>query len=116
MKNAGRQNSVRFASLRYLQQVIKAPGAATGYDRDLHRRTDRRGQFDIVPILGAVGIHAGEKDLPCSSAFHFPRPFYGIKLCCTASTMSEDQPVIRFYPLRVNRDDNTLHAERFGRL
>ena len=58
------------ASLR----CSSSPGAARGDHRDLDRVGHRAGQLQVVAVLGAVAVHAGEQDLPRAALGALARP------------------------------------------
>ena len=52
----------------------RAPCPAAGHDGNRHRLAHRRGDLQIVAILGAVGVHAGQHDLAGAQLFDLPGP------------------------------------------
>ena len=115
VKNTGRQHGIGLSfGPQHGRQVGEGAGAAAGNDRNPHRPTDRPRQRQIIPVLGAVRIHAGQQNLPRPTPRHFLRPRHRIQLFTVtpATRVHTPAPAIRV-PLGVNRHHNTLRPKGF---
>jgi len=78
-------------------------------------------QLEVVSHLGTVAVHACEQNLARASLLAFDRPLHGIHAGGCSSAMDEDLPFRRGFfiissPFGIDRYDNTLISELFGRL
>src|SRR4051812_19826139 len=62
MENTGRQRRIRLAHGYRVGQMLRLARAAAGDDWYGNRLAHRAGNFEIVAVLCAVGVHAGEHD------------------------------------------------------
>ena len=91
---------------------------AAGRDhRDRHMLRDRPRQFQIIPVLRSIAIHACQKNFSRAKLLYFLRPFYRIQTDVDPSAVFIDVPSASIRTLfRVDRNHHTLTAEFCSRL
>src|SRR4051794_24347979 len=60
------------------REVLEPAGSATGDDRYADGGTDRPDHLEVVPVLGAVGVHGVEQDLSSAELRCAGRPCDGV--------------------------------------
>ena len=93
VEDAGGQDGIGLAPGDGVVEVLEGAGAAAGYDGDLHGFRDCPGQLEVVPLLVAVGVHAGEEYLTGAKFDGFAGPFDGVDAGGPAATVGEDLPL-----------------------
>ena len=58
VKDACGQHGIRRSRLQYIREMVESSGPAACYDWNMHGVADSAGEFEIVAIACAVGIHA----------------------------------------------------------
>src|ERR1700733_4561693 len=111
MEDRRSQYGAGVAFLDSFHQVFKVPGPAGGYHRYGYCVGYRTCERDIKALFGAVAIHGGEQYFPCTEFSHATCPFHRINTGSIAAAMGKNFEFIRRYRLRINGNDNTLHAE-----
>ena len=79
MVNRRGESGVRFAFGEGVINVFEVPASARGDNRDGNRFGNRFGQLEIVAVLGAVAVHAGEQNFARAERLYFLRPFDGVE-------------------------------------
>src|SRR4051812_21272779 len=114
VKNAGRQGRVRFSYCNCIGKVFGLAGAAAGDDRDADRFAHGGRNFQVVTILGAVGIHAGQDNFTCPEPFDLLSPGDGLQARGHAAAVDVNfphLPAIALDPFRIDIYDNTLASK-----
>ena len=60
------------------REVLEPAGAAAGDDGNADRGADRPDHVEVVPVLGAVGVHRVEQDLARTELGRASRPCDGV--------------------------------------
>src|ERR671910_756394 len=64
VEDRGAEDGVGAAAADRVAEVGELAGAAGGDHRHPDRVGDGPGQLDVVAVVGAVAVHAGQQDLP----------------------------------------------------
>src|SRR6059036_2200778 len=75
-----------------LPEMLERAGATGGDDGNGHRSRDGPRQLEIVAILGAVAVHAGQEYLAGSQPRRLARPLHRVAPGWSATAVSEDLP------------------------
>src|SRR5689334_19183138 len=97
VKDRCSKNRVGSADRERISKVLQPTGSTRGDhgNRDSHRYGS--GQFQIIPLLRAITVHAREENLSGAGIFHGACPFDYIATGCPSATMGKDFPTT---PLR----------------
>ena len=74
MDHGGDQGGIGPAAGQNVGQMLRLPRPAGGDDGDPHARGDQGGKFDLIAVLGAVGVDGIEADLACPQPFRLLCP------------------------------------------
>ena len=88
----GREHRIGAAFRDGVDEVVQGPGAARGDHRHRHRVGHRAGQRQVVAVLGAVAVHAGEQDLAGAAVRPLARPRDGVEAGGLAPAVGVDVP------------------------
>ncbi len=94
-----------------------AAGAAAGHDRNPHRTAHRRRDLEVVPVPGAIAIHAREHDLAGAELLHPAGPGHGVESRRHAAAVDEHLPhlaAVTGDPLGVDVHHRRAAAEPVG--
>src|SRR5918998_78910 len=83
--------------------------AAARDDRHVHGVRDGPRQLELVAVLGAVAVHAGEKDLAGAAPDALARPLDGVAAHRAPPALHEDAVAIALAP-RIDREHHALGA------
>src|SRR5438093_1884829 len=72
--------------------MLELPRPAGGDHGNPHRLRDGPGEGKVVAVLGAVGIHRGQQDLPRSEVLQSHHPLHGFESGGLASPPNPDFP------------------------
>ncbi len=119
VKNAGGQGGAGGAFHEGRSQMLGRPGASGGDQRDLDSvgHGSRHGQ--IITVLGAVGIHAGQNNLTGPQTLDLAGPAHRLQPRRHPAAVDVNLPdllTVAVHPLRVDVHHNALAAEPPGRL
>src|SRR5688572_231895 len=78
MEHAGRQRSVDFRLLEYVDKVFGSPGTARSHQRDAADVAHRLQLCDVIAAPHAITGHAIEHDLAGATFLHFAHPGQGV--------------------------------------
>ena len=94
--------------------MLGTPASARSDHRYVHCFGYRRGDLEIVTVLRAVGVHAGQYDFAGAAVHHLLRPFKGLEARRTAASVGvdlENRPAVTLHPLGVYVDHRGTPAE-----
>ena len=95
VEDRGDQDRVGAALGDPLGEVLELADAAGGDHRDRHGVGDRARERQVVALLGAVAVHAGQQDLPRPALGRLPRPADGLAtLDALAAALDVDVPAL----------------------
>lgn len=117
VEDAGGEGGVGFADEDGVGEVFRLAGAAAGDDGDRDGVADRAGDFKVVAVLGAVGVHAGEDDFAGAEGVDFTRPGDGLSARRDSAAVDVDFPdlsAVALDALRVDIHYDALAAEAAG--
>src|SRR5439155_105310 len=75
----GRREYAVCASVERRGEMLELPRPAGGDHGNPHRLRDGPGEGKVVAVLGAVGIHRGQQDLPRSEVLQSHHPLHGFE-------------------------------------
>jgi hypothetical protein len=117
MENAGSESGAGAACSDSLADMFGVAGAAAGDDGYGDGVGDRAGNFEIIAIFGAVGIHAGEDNFSGSELFDAAGPFDGMKSSGNSAAIDVHIPdfvAVATDAFGIDIDDDALAAEAEG--
>ena len=117
MKDRGRQHSAGPALGDAFNQMIQITHATRGDHRHIHRVTDRAGQGQVEPGLGAVAVHRGQQNLARTLGNNGFGKLHRVDAGGFAAAMGKNLPLAGADGFGVDGADDALAAElirRFG--
>ena len=116
MEDRGAEHGVGVALGDRLGEVLERARPARGDHRNRDRLGHRARQLDVVAVVGAVAVHAGQQHLAGAQLDRLARPGDGLAAVDPlAAAVDVDAPAVGL-ALRVDRDNDALGAEVVGEL
>ena len=115
MEDARGENGVGLALNDALRKVLERAHAARGDYGDAHRARNGTRERDVEAVLGAVAVHAREKNLSGTAACGLLGPLDGVDARGDAASGKVDLPLVaRPHLLGVDGHDHGLAAKGAG--
>src|ERR1035441_4607245 len=115
VEDRGGQGRIGTAFAEHGAQMLRFAGTAAGDDRYSKPGADSPRELEVIAVLGAVPVHAGEEDLTGTALRGLPRPGQHITTRVAAPPVGVDMPAVTDAP-GVDGDDDALHPEALRRI
>ena len=114
VEDGGGEGGVGFALGEGFAEVFEGARTAGCDDGNGHGLGDAAGDFTVVAVLRAIGVHGGEEDFARTALLRFDGPGHrleGRSTAAVAAAVTLHNVGTVFLLLRVDSDDDALRAE-----
>src|SRR5215213_10373946 len=109
VKDRSRQHRVGAMRRQTLAEMVEVARTAGSDHRDVHGRGDGFQEREVIAIASAIPVHAGEQDLPRTTACRFRGPGHDVETSSAAATVRVDTPAVAIrLAACVDGDDDAL--------